>query len=171
MGPPVPSALRVHFWYTELLLNYFSHPLKLCPFRRRRVLLSLTVYRSQIGNQVEKLQFLGNVAFNLLSQLVNRPLNDEEEDERSPVDDVDEEIGEESDVKCDEEEDNDSSTVDLDSDLDLHSNDDGVGAQGDVGFAWSDQQHNVEIELFTAHTGPELGDMDIDYTSDPYDFF
>ena len=35
------------------------------------------------------------MAFNLLSQLVNRPLNDEEEDEGSPVDDVDEEIGEE----------------------------------------------------------------------------
>ena len=25
----------------------------------------------------------------------------------------------------------------------LHSNDDGVGAQGNVGFAWSDQLHNV----------------------------
>ena len=48
------------------------------------------------------------MAFNLLSQLVNRPLNDEEEDEGSPVDDVDEEIGEESDVECEGEEDNDS---------------------------------------------------------------
>ena len=54
------------------------------------------------------------MAFNLLSQLVNRPLNDEE-------------IGVESDVECGGEEDNDSSSVDLDSDLDLHSND-GVGA-------------------------------------------
>ena len=96
-----------------------------------------TVYRSQIGNQVEKLRFFGDMAFNLLSQLINRPSNDEEEDEGSPVDDVDEEIGEESDVECDGEEDNDSSSVDLD------SNDDGVGPQGDVGVAWSDQLHNV----------------------------
>ena len=34
----------------------------------------------------------------------------------------------------------------------------------------SHQLHNVEIELFTAHKGPKLGDLDIDYTSDPYVF-
>ena len=78
------------------------HPLELCSFQRRRVLFSFTVYRSQIGDGVAKLHFFGNVAFNLLSQLVNRPLNDEE-DEESLIDDIDEEIREESDVECDEE--------------------------------------------------------------------
>ena len=104
------------------------------------------------------------MAFNFLSKLVNRPENIGEDDEGSPINDVDEENGEE---------DNESS-IDFDSDLDLDLNsrddDDGVGAQGDAGFAWSDQLHNVEIELFTAHRGPKLEDMDIDYTSDPYDF-
>ncbi|GFN96011.1 proteasome assembly chaperone 2, partial [Plakobranchus ocellatus] len=37
------------------------------------------------------------MAFDLLSQLVGRPVIDNDEDEGSPVDDVDEEIGEESD--------------------------------------------------------------------------
>ena len=112
------------------------------------------------------------MAFNFrLSKLVNRPENIGEDDEGSPVDDVDEEIGEESDVECDGEEDNETS-IDLDSDLDLNSSDDddGVEAQGDAGFAWSEQLHNVQIDLFTAHKGPKLEDLDIDYTSDPYDF-
>ena len=113
------------------------------------------------------------MAFNFLSKLVNRPENIGEDDEGSPVGDVDEEIGEESDVECDGEEDNETS-IDLDSDLDLDlkssDDDDGVEAQGDAGFAWSEQLHNVGIGLFTAHKGPKL-DLDIDYTSDPYDFF
>ena len=111
------------------------------------------------------------MAFNFLSKLVNRPEIIGEDDEGSPVDDADEEIGEESDVECDGEEDNETS-IDLDSDLDLNSSDDddGVEAQGDAGFAWSEQLHNVQIDLFTAHTGPKLEDLDIDYTSDPYDF-
>ena len=111
------------------------------------------------------------MAFNFLSKLVNRPENIGEDDEGSPVDDVDEEIGEESDVECDGEEDNETS-IDLDSDLDLKSsdNDDGVEAQEDAGFAWSVQLHNVGIGLFTAHKGPKLEDLDIDYTSHPYDF-
>ena len=112
------------------------------------------------------------MAFDFLSKLVNRPENLGEDDEGSPVDDVDEEIGEESDVECDGEEDNETS-IDLDSDLDLNSSDDddGVEAQGDAGFTWSDQLHNVGIGLSTAHKGPKLEDLDIDYTSDPYDFF
>ena len=113
------------------------------------------------------------MAFNFLSKLVNRPENIGEDDEGSPVDDVDEEIGEESDVECDGEEDNEI-RIDLDSDLDLNLNssddDDGVEGQGDAGFAWSDQLHNVGIGLFTAHKGPKLEDLDIDFTSDPYDF-
>ena len=113
------------------------------------------------------------MAFNFLFKLVNRPKNIGEDDEGSPVDDVDEEIGEESDVECDGEEDNETST-DLDSDLDLDLNssddDDGVEAQGDAGFAWSEQLHNVQIDLVTAHKGPKLEDLDINYTSDPYDF-
>ena len=111
------------------------------------------------------------MAFNFLSKLVNRPENIGEDDEGSPVDDVNEEIGEESDVECDGEEDNET-RIDLDSDLDLNSSDDddGVEAQGDAGFAWLDQQDNVGIGLFTAHKGPKLEDLDIDYTSDPYDF-
>ena len=111
------------------------------------------------------------MAFNFLSELVNRPENIGEDDKGSAVDDVDEEIGEESDVEYDGEEDNEAS-IDLDSDLDLNSSDDndGVEAQGDDGFAWSEQLHNVQIDLFTAHKGPKLDDLDIDYTSDPYDF-
>ena len=122
-----------------------------------------SVYRSEIEER----------AFNFLSKLVNRPENIGEGDEGSPVGDVDEEIGEESDVECDGEEDNETS-IDLDSDLDLDlkssDDDDGVEAQGDAGFAWSEQLHNVGIGLFTAHKGPKLEDLDIDYTSDPYDF-
>ena len=111
------------------------------------------------------------MAFNSLSKLVNRPENIGEDDEGSPVDDVDEEIGEESDVECDGEEDNETS-IDLDLDLDLNSSDDddGVKAQGDTGFAWSEQLNNVQIDLFTAHKGPKLEDLDINYTSYPYDF-
>ena len=114
------------------------------------------------------------MAFNFLSELVNRPENFGEDDEGSPVDDADEEIGEESDVECDGEEENETSIA-LDSDLDLDLNssdddDDGVEAQGDAGFAWSEQLHNVQIDLFTAHKGPKLEDLDINYTSDPYDF-
>ena len=76
------------------------------------------------------------MAFNFLSKLVNRPENIGEDDEGSPFDDVDEEIGEESDVECDGEEDIET-TIDLDSDLDLNSSDDddGVEAQGDAGSA------------------------------------
>ena len=59
------------------------------------------------------------MAFNFLSKLVNRPENIGEDDEGSPFDDVDEEIGEESDVECDGEEDNETG-IDLDSDLDLN---------------------------------------------------
>ena len=112
------------------------------------------------------------MAFNFLSKLVNRPENIGEDDEGSPVDDVDEAIGKESDVECDGE-DNETS-IDLNSDLDLDLNssddDDGVEAQGDAGFAWSEQLNNVQIDLFTAQKGPKLEDLDINYTSDPYDF-
>ena len=112
------------------------------------------------------------MAFHFLSKLVNRPENIGEDNEGSPVDDVDEEIGEESDIECDGEEDNETS-LDLDPDLDLDPNssddDDGVEAQGDAGFAWSEQLHNVQIDLFTAHKGPKSEDLDINYTSDPYD--
>ena len=60
-----------------------------------------------------------------MSKLVNRPENIGEDDEGSPVDNVDEEIGEESDVECDGEEDNETSIdVDSDLDLDLKSSDD-----------------------------------------------
>ena len=61
------------------------------------------------------------MAFNFLSKLVNRPENIGEDDKGSPVDDVDEEIGEESNVECDGEEDNKIS-IDLNSDLDLDLN-------------------------------------------------
>ena len=138
---------------------------------RRRALLSFSVYRSEIEELAAKLWFFENVAFNFLSKLVNRPENIGEDDGGSPVDDVDGEKGEESDVECDGEEDNETS-IDLDSDLDLKSSDDndGVEAQGDAGFAWSDQLHNVGIGLFTAHKGPKLEDLDIAYASNPYDF-
>ena len=48
------------------------------------------------------------MAFNFLSKLVNRPENIGEDDEGSPVDDVDGEIGEET-VECDGEGDNEIS--------------------------------------------------------------
>ena len=38
-------------------------------------------------------------------------------------------------------------------------------------FAWSDQLQNVEVELVCARTGPNLGDLELDYTSEPYEFF
>ena len=56
-----------------------------------------------------------------MSKLVNRPENIGEDDEGSPVDDVNEEIGEEIDVECDGDEDNETS-IDLDSDQDLDLN-------------------------------------------------
>ena len=61
-----------------------------------------------------------------------------------------------------------SIVLNSDPDLDLNSidDDDGAEAQGDAGFAWSDQLHNVGIGLFTAIKGPKLEDLDIDYTSD-----
>ena len=110
---------------------------------RRRALLLFSVYRSEIEERAGKLSIFENMAFNFFSKLVNRPENIGQDDEGSPVDDVDEELGEESDVKCDGEEDNETS-IDLDSDLDLdlnssHDDDDvGVEGQGDAGFAWSD---------------------------------
>ena len=38
-------------------------------------------------------------------------------------------------------------------------------------FPWSDQPQNIEVELFCARTGPNLGDLESDYTSEPYEFF
>ncbi|GFO43387.1 proteasome assembly chaperone 2 [Plakobranchus ocellatus] len=68
----------------------------------------------------------------------------------SPVDDVDEEIGEESDVECDGEENNDlddDTDEDLNSELDLDLGpDDSIG----IGLEWSDRLHDVETELFYA---------------------
>ncbi|GFO26056.1 hypothetical protein PoB_005256100 [Plakobranchus ocellatus] len=111
------------------------------------------------------------MAFDLLSQLVGRPVIDDDEDEGSPVDDIDIEIGEESDAECDGEGNSDlddNTDEDLNSELDLDLGpDDSIGS----GFEWSDRLHDVETELFTAHSGPNLGDMDLDYNSDPYEFF
>ncbi|GFO03785.1 hypothetical protein PoB_003029000 [Plakobranchus ocellatus] len=107
------------------------------------------------------------MAFNLLSQLVGRPVINDDEDEGSPVGDVDEEIGKESDVECDGEGSNDldddpDEDLDPESDLDLGPDD-----RVDSGFEWSDRLHEVET---AAHSGPNLGDMDLDYNLDPYDF-
>ena len=146
--------LQVCSVYTFGIQNY---KLKLIHIRpnfvlscRRRALLSFSVYRSEIEERAAKLLFFENVAFNFLSKLVNRPENIGEDDEGSPVDDVDEVIGEESDAECDGEEDNEIS-IDLDSDLDLNLNssddDDGFEGQGDAGFAWSEQLHNAGIGL------------------------
>ena len=59
----------------------------------------------RLKNGLQSYDFLEKVAFNCLSILVNRPERNGEDDEGSPVDDVDEEIGEEIDVECDGEED------------------------------------------------------------------
>ncbi|GFN78143.1 hypothetical protein PoB_000464900 [Plakobranchus ocellatus] len=77
------------------------------------------------------------------------PVIDDDEDEGSPVDDLDEEIGEESDVECDGEGNNDlddDTDEDLNSelDLDLGGPDDSIGS----GLEWSDRLHDVETELF-----------------------
>ncbi|GFO11255.1 hypothetical protein PoB_003776000 [Plakobranchus ocellatus] len=88
------------------------------------------------------------MAFDLLSQLIGRPVIDDDEDEGSPVDDVDEEIGEESDVECDGEGNNDlddDNDEDLNSELDLDLGpDDSIGS----GLEWSDRLHDIETELF-----------------------
>ena len=55
----------------------------------------------RLKNGLQSYDFLEKVAFNCLSKLVNRPEHNGEDDEGSPVDDVDEEI----DVECDGEED------------------------------------------------------------------
>ncbi|GFO00546.1 hypothetical protein PoB_002705100, partial [Plakobranchus ocellatus] len=82
------------------------------------------------------------MAFDLLSQLVGRSVIDDDEDEGSPVDDVDEEIGEESDVECDGEGNNDlddDTDEDLNSELDLDLGpDDIIGS----GLEWSDRLHD-----------------------------
>ena len=46
-----------------------------------------------------------------------------------------------------------------------------IESSAETEFAWSDQLQNVEVELLSARTGPNLGDLELDYTSEPYEFF
>ena len=115
------------------------------------------------------------MAFNLLSRLIANTVDGKDEDVGSPVDDVGDEIDGESDVDFDVEE-----REQNDLDLSLNSSDDDDSeirsnhsdeSSAKTEFAWSDQLQNVEVELFTAWTGPNLGDLELDYTSEPYEFF
>ena len=91
------------------------------------------------------------------------------------VDDVGDKIDGESDVDFDVE-DREQDELDLslnssdDDDSEIRSNPSDESS-AETEFAWSDQLQNVEVELFTARTGPNLGDLELDYTSEPYEFF
>ena len=95
------------------------------------------------------------MAFNLLSQLIANQVDEKEEDICSPVDDVGDEINGESDVDFDVE-DREQDELDLslissdDEDSEIRSN-----PSVETEFAWSNQLQNVEVELFTARTGPQ----------------
>ena len=115
------------------------------------------------------------MAFNLLSRLIANPVDEKDEDVGSPVDDVGDEIDDESDVDFDVED-----TEQDELDLSLNSSDDDQSeirynpsdeSSAETEFAWSNQLQNVEVELFCARTGPNLGDLELDYTSEPYEFF
>ena len=113
------------------------------------------------------------MAFNLLSRLIANPVDENEEDVGSPVDDVGDEIDGESDVDFDVE-DREQDELDLslnssdDDDSEIRSNPSDESS-AETEFAWSDQLQNVV--LFTARTGPNLGDLGLDCTSEPYEFF
>ena len=98
------------------------------------------------------------MAFNLLSQLIGKLVDEKDEDVGSPVD-VGDEMDGEKDVDFDVE---DREQDELD--LSQNSSDE---SSAKTEFAWSDQLQNVEVELFTARTGPYLGDLELDYTSEP----
>ena len=115
------------------------------------------------------------MAFNLLSRLIANPVDEKDEDVGSPVDDVGVEIDGESDVDFDVED-----RVQDELDLSLNSSDNDESkirsnpsdeSSAETEFPWSDQLQNVEVELFCARTGPNLGDLELDYTSEPYEFF
>ena len=115
------------------------------------------------------------MAFNLLSRLIANPVDEKDENAGSPVDNVGDEIDGESDVDFDVE-DRGQDELDLslnssdDDDSEIRSNPSDESSAETV-FAWSDQLQNVEVELFTARTGPNLGDLELDYTPEPYEFF
>ena len=111
------------------------------------------------------------MAFNFVSRLIANPVDEKDEDVGSPVND----IGDETDVDFDVQ-DRGQDELDLslkssdDDDSEIRSNpSDESSAKTE--FPWSDQLQNVEVELFAAQTGPNLGDLELDYTSEPYEFF
>ena len=115
------------------------------------------------------------MAFNFLSRLIANPVDEKDEDVCSPVDDVGDEIDGESDVDFDVE---DREQDELDLSLNSSDNDESEirsipsdESSAETEFAWSDQLQNVKVELFCAQTGPNLGDLELDYTSEPYEFF
>ncbi|KAK3770442.1 hypothetical protein RRG08_012183 [Elysia crispata] len=44
-------------------------------------------------------------------------------------------------------------------------------ASAETEFVWSDKLQYVEVELFTAQTGPNLGELELVHISEPYEFF
>ena len=112
------------------------------------------------------------MAFNFLNRLRNLSSPEvREEDEGSPVDEEEGDVDAESDIEfeCGDGESGEESdgTEGLDLDLDLDpSNEEQNGP-----FPWSSTLHNVEVELFTQRTGPNLDLFDLDYTANPIDFF
>ena len=101
-------------------------------------------------------------------------MDEKDEDVGSLVDDVGDEMDGESDVDFDVE-DREQDELDLsqnssdDDDSEIRSNPSDESS-AETEFAWSDQLQNVEVELFTARTGPYLGDLELDYTSETYEF-
>ena len=97
------------------------------------------------------------MAFNFLNRLRNLSSPEvREEDEGSPVDEEEGDVDAESDIEfeCGDGESGEESdgTEGLDLDLDLDpSNEEQNGP-----FPWSSTLHNVEVELFTQRTGPNL---------------
>ena len=112
------------------------------------------------------------MAFNFLNRLRNLSSPEvREEDEGSPVDEEEGDVDAGSDIEfeCGDGESGEESdgTEGLDLDLDLDpSNEEQNGP-----FPWSSTLHNVEVELFTQRTGPNLDLFDLDYTANPIDFF
>ncbi|XP_059162842.1 piggyBac transposable element-derived protein 4-like [Physella acuta] len=81
----------------------------------------------------------------------------------------------ESDIECEE---GDIANNELDLDLsdtdDLLNPDDGDEVSLDVdnpSYNWSDDLNPVEIEMFTSGVGPNMGDINLNYKSQPIDFF
>ncbi|KAK3760031.1 hypothetical protein RRG08_064704 [Elysia crispata] len=94
-------------------------------------------------------------------------------DQDSPVFGEEGDIDDESDIEFaqggEEEEEESGGNIDLN--LDLASESDPNPNDPNNPFPWSTTLHDVEVELFTRRTGPNLDLFDLDYSANPIDFF